>query len=770
MINDDLLGKEFEFEAKILNCRYYNPDSAWGVYRFSTNSKLPFLETEDRLWVEDNNGEGIGTLTGNMQELTVGCKYNIVANLQNSKFGWQYSPNNIFAIAPKSTDEQLMFLKLLVNETVANNIIEKYPNVINDVINGDLETINYSIVSGVGEKTWKKIRDKILENYTFSEIITMLKPLGVSFKTIKALVEWEKNTALLKQKIEKNPYILTNIDGFGFKRVDNFVVKFKPKLLNSKYRLIAFIKYFFYELGESDGHTLCSISELRNAVSDTIPECIEHFNDLLDSNNFLYIDKSNHIGLIHYYNTEKNIYNILNKKSKMSKIHNINEDIIASAIEEAENIQGFKYTKEQIEVINNVLNNNVSLITGKAGVGKSSIMRAILIALKKSKIEFDTCALSAMAAKRIEEASGFPSKTIHRTLGSKGDSKFEYNKFNKLPIGALIIDEGSMIGASLFNNLLEAVGDNTIVIISGDHKQLPPIGWGNIFSDLIDKLDECFVNKLTKPMRQAQESGILVDANVIRENVNPLEENYNSKVIHGNLKDMYYMFRNDRESLFKVAIKTYFSSIKNDGSDDVVIITPRKQGCNNSSSYINKTIQSILMGKKSDEERIIYGEDKLFYVGDKVIQTVNNYDEEVFNGDTGYVTKIYDIINDNKKERICEVTFKTALDDCGNPKVVEYKKSDLKDLDLAYALTCHKLQGAGIKTVIGIIDNTHYTLLDNCMLYTLLTRAKKRCLLLAEPTAFQTCIRKSHNNRNTWLSLNEEGDKNENSKSNEENW
>ena len=766
MTNEELFEKEYEFEAKILNCRYYNPDSAWGVYRFSTKSKLPYLETNNQPWMidDDSDIEGIGTLTGNMQELTVGCDYNIVAILQDSKFGWQYSPNNIYAIAPKTTNEQLTFLKLLVNETVANNIIEKYPNVVNDVINGDLEKINYSIVPGVGEKTWQKIRDKILENYTFSEIITMLKPLGVSFNTIKALVKWEKNTALLKQKIEKNPYILTNIDGFGFKRVDNFVVKYKPKLINSKYRLSAFIKYFFFNLGENDGHTLCSKIELENAVNEVVPECMEHFDYLLNNNNFLYIDDYNHVGLLHYYNIEHNIYNILNKKSKANKIHNISKDIIESAIKEAEKIQGFIYTDEQIAVINNVLNSNVSLITGKAGVGKSSIMRAILIALKKSRIEFDSCALSAMAAKRIEEASGFPSKTIHRTLGSRGNNNFEYNKFNKLLIGALIIDEGSMIGASLFNSLLEAVDENTMIIISGDHKQLPPIGWGNIFSDLIDNLDQSIVNRLTKPMRQALESGILVDANVIRENINPLKENFNSKIIHGNLKDMYYMFRNDRESLFKIAIKTYFSSIKNEKSDDVIIITPRKQGCNNSSSHINKTIQSILMNKKSDNERIIYGEDKLFYVGDKVIQTVNNYDKKIFNGDIGYVTKIYDRpLANNNKERICEVTFKTAFDDNGNLKVVEYKAINLKDLELAYALTCHKLQGAGIKTVIGVIDNTHYTLLDNCMLYTLLTRAKERCLLLAEPTAFQTCIRKSHNNRNTWLSL-EKGEKNENSK------
>lgn len=356
-------------------------------------------------------------------------------------------------------------------------------------------------------------------------------------------------------------------------------------------------------------------------------------------------------------------------------------------------------------------------------------------------------ALSAMAAQRITEATEFPAMTIHRTLGCQGLNDFTYNKDNHLITDVAFLDEGSMVNASLFLHWLEAIGDNTRIIISGDHKQLPPIGFGNVFSDLIEMFDESVVSKLVKPMRQAEKSGILVDANKIRENINPISEKLQPRIIHGELQDMYYMFRTNRQSLFNIAIKTFIKSVESDGIDNVVIAVPRRKDCLNSTNEINKVIQNELLG---DVLESIEGFDTTFKLGAKVMQTVNDYDKNVFNGEIGYVTKIGERYDGKKKEEYCEVTY---TDIFGKDKIIEYTKKELAALDLAYAMTVHKLQGAGRKTVIGIIDNTHHQLLDNCMLYTLLTRAKKRCLLLAEPEAFLQCIRTSHNNRNTWMML-----------------
>ena len=255
------------------------------------------------------------------------------------------------------------------------------------------------------------------------------------------------------------------------------------------------------------------------------------------------------------------------------------------------------------------------------------------------------------------------------------------------------------------------------------------------------------MSKLVKPMRQAEKSGILVDANKIRDNINPISEKLQPRIIHGELQDMYYMFRTNRQSLFNIAIKTFIKSVESDGIDNVVIAVPRRKDCLNSTNEINKVIQNELLG---DVLESIEGFDTTFKLGAKVMQTINDYDKNVFNGEIGYVTKISERYDGKKKEEYCEVTY---TDIFGKDKIIEYTKKELAALDLAYAMTVHKLQGAGRKTVIGIIDNTHHQLLDNCMLYTLLTRAKKRCLLLAEPEAFLQCIRTSHNNRNTWMML-----------------
>ena len=570
----------------------------------------------------------------------------------------------------------------------------------------------------------------------------LLKPLGVTYTMIKKLLSDEPNPVLLKREIEKNPWVLTRVDNLGFKRVDDLALKLKPELIDSTQRLVSFIQYYFKDLGESKGHTWCSEKILRTAISNNVYECSDKVDWLFENNNFLHI-VNGRIGLKYYYDIEQQIYQLILDKSKVDTTINISDTAIELAIKHAEEEQGFNYVVEQLDTIHKSLHRTVSLITGKAGTGKTSIMRAIVKAYTENNYMITASALSAMAAQRITEATEFPAMTIHRTLGCQGLNKFTYDMDNHLMTDVAFLDEGSMVNASLFLHWLEAIGDNTRIIISGDHKQLPPIGFGNVFSDLVEMFDDSIVSKLIKPMRQAEKSGILVDANKIRENINPISEKLQPRIIHGELQDMYYMFRSNRQSLFNIAIKTFLKSVETDGIDNVVIAVPRRKDCLNSTNEINKVIQNELLG---DVQQSIEGFETNFKLGAKVMQTVNDYDKNVFNGEIGYITQIGERYESKKKkEEYCVVTYS---DICGHDKLIEYTKKELTSLSLAYAMTVHKLQGAGRKTVIG---NTHHQLLDNCMLYTLLTRAKKRCLLLAEPSAFLQCIRTSHNHRNTWL-------------------
>lgn len=751
----------YKFTAIITYEQYYSDDSTWGVFGFSTTDDIPFFIKPTKAFdpfgdnkTSDEENKKMSKLAGKMQHLVVGGEYVVKAKYKkDKKYGDQYVPIAIYAIIPQSRETQLLFLKSMIPEWMADNLINAYPNVVNDVANGTLKTIDYSLVKGVREITWNKIKEKIINNYLISDIISMLKPIGVTYAMIKKLLSEEPNPVLLKQELEKNPYLMTKIDGIGFKKCDDLALKLKPELIDSTQRLVAFVQYYFKDLGESKGHTWCSEKILKSAISNNVYECCNKVDWLLENNEFLHIDNGR-IGLKYYYDIEMQIYHLILNKSKLNTTINISDEAIELAIKHAEEEQGFDYVVEQLDTIHKSLHRTVSLITGKAGTGKTSIMRAIVKAYMENNYMMTASALSAMAAQRITEATEFPAMTIHRTLGCQGLNEFTYNKDNHLITDVAFLDEGSMVNASLFLHWLEAIGDNTRIIISGDHKQLPPIGFGNVFSDLIEMFDDSVVSKLVKPMRQAEKSGILVDANKIRENINPISEKLQPRIIHGELQDMYYMFRTNRQSLFNIAVKTFIKSVESDGIDNVVIAVPRRKDCLNSTTEINKVIQNELLG---DVLQSIDGFDTTFKLGAKVMQTVNDYDKNVFNGEIGYVTKISERYEGKKKEEYCEVTY---TDIFGKDKIIEYTKKELAALDLAYAMTVHKLQGAGRKTVIGIIDNTHHQLLDNCMLYTLLTRAKKRCLLLAEPEAFLQCIRTSHNNRNTWMMLETENDKN----------
>ena len=743
----------YKFKATITYCRYYNDSSTWGVYGFSTDDDIPHFtkETNIDLPFEDkkevNPNIKLSTLAGKMQELVIGGEYMVKATYKHDKnYGHQYNPISVYALIPQTRESQLMFLQSIISPWIAENLINAYPNVVNDVANGTLKDIDYDLVKGVRETTWIRIKDKIINNYLISDIITMLKPLGVTYAMIKKLLSDEPNPTLLKQQLEDNPYIMTKIDGIGFKKCDDLSLKLKPELVNSIERLVAFIKYYFTDLGESKGHTWCSKKILKSAVSNNVPECFDKLEWLLDNNDFLHISDDK-VGLKYYHDIEMQIYELLLEKSKKETKIDIPDEKIEQAIKHAESEQGFEYVIEQLDIIKKCLHRTVNLITGKAGTGKTSIMRAIVKAYTENKFTLTASALSAMAAQRITEATGFPAMTIHRTLGCVGLNKFTFNKDNHMITSVAFLDEGSMINANLFLHWLEAIDDNARIIISGDHKQLPPIGFGNVFSDLIEMFDDSVVSKLIKPMRQAEKSGILVDANLIRENINPITEKLQPRIIHGELQDMYYMFRTNRQSLFDIAIKTFLKSVKTDGIDNVVIAVPRRKDCLNSTNEINKVIQEKLLG---NEKKSIFGFEMTFKLGAKVMQTVNDYDKNVFNGEIGYITEINERYEGKKKEEYCVVTY---TDIFGKDKLIEYTKKELGALDLAYAMTVHKLQGAGRKIVIGIIDNTHHQLLDNCMLYTMLTRAKQRCLLLAEPQAFLQCIRTSHNKRNTWMML-----------------
>lgn len=720
--------KEYKFTISPMVEMYYNEDSLYGVYKFNTYDNIPNVER-----LPFDKDLGISTITGKMQRLTVGMKYECVAiESYNKKYKkWQYEPISIKIQKPDSAEERKKFLQCILTEKQVESILNVYPNIIDMVVND--EVVDVDKIKGVGEKSFKNIKDKILENYILSDVITMLKPYGVTINMIKKLMKSEKNAVLLKQKLRKNPYILTEIKGMGFKKIDKVALQITPALRISEERVRSFISYYLSEIGNSEGHSRVSISQLDKGVSETIGDCILLYNEIIDreiSNPMQLHIENNEVGLMKYYKRETNIYNTLVSLNNASCSYNITNDEIDKACKKFAEEKGYELTLEQKSILYALQTDNVVLLTGKAGTGKSSSVDVVLKALNNKNIKL--CALSAKAVRRMVETTGVnDAQTIHRLLGFKGDS-FDYNKTNPIDTDAIIKDEASMTNSSLFLSLLEAIPLGSKVLIVFDDGQLPPIGVGNVATDLLKSTFKHI--ELNKVHRQAEDSGILSDGNIIRDGINPIKTP-SSNMVRGKLKDMFYMFKTSKEDIFETAIQYFMKSLKSTPIEELSICVPRKENAVNCTTTYNNRIQDLLLG---DETKFIQKGEKIFKLGAKLIQKVNNYEKDVVNGEIGF---LIDIDKDNN--------FKVKFDN----KIIEYQIKEMDELELAYALTVHSMQGSQVHTVIVIIDMSSYILLSRELLYTAITRASNRCLLITEPKAFDLCIKKKSSKRDTWLQV-----------------
>jgi len=741
-------GQIVEFDGTPTFEKFYSPDSSWGSYLVSLDKEIPQAK---QIFNTDFITDKIDSyyqinLSGKTQQLTIGMPYRFKAKLTNhSKYGWGYEILKSSQELPKTVDQQQKFLESIVTPNQAQVLLEAYPDIIEKVISGNEGDIDLNNTKGIKDHTWKLIREKIISNYAIADVLTLLSPLGISFSKIHKLLNFEPNAELLKQKLLNDPYIIIDIPGISFKQADNIAIKLNPEMKHSDKRVISFIKNYLRELGDGSGHTWLYLDDLTIAVKENLIECEEIYQSVIEKEKgfttFLHFEKDEDdnwkVGLDYYYWVEREIWRYVKEFSE-SELLEITQEEINEGIKKAEEDQGFIFSEEQREALINITKNNFNLLCGPAGTGKSSISRGILNIYSNHPIACAT--LAAKASKRLEEVTGYPSSTLHRLLGADGLNNFKFDEYLKLPYDVILIDECSMLNGYLFLNLFKAIQTGTKVILVGDNFQLPPIGYANIFSDLLDK-EGLQLNKLTKIHRQAEKSGIISDANKIRVGKNPVPQK-SFKIVHGELEDLYYMFRDSRDALNEIAVKTFLRSITEESLslDEVIILTPRKKDCINSTKKINRQIQDILLS--DDVPYMEYGEIK-YKIGSKVIHIRNDYEKGVMNGTLGYVDSLG--INPDG-EKVLVVKY--------DDQYIQYTKTELKDIDLAYALTTHKFQGSQCHTIISLIDNTHFMLLDRCYLYTTVTRAIKRCLILAEPWAFNKAIETDKNtSRNTWLKL-----------------
>lgn len=732
----DEMEKIYEFEAIIENIKFYNDETNYHIMTFRTTANIPHV-------IQSYNGK-YGTLVGYCVQCDIGDTVKVKAKLvQNPKYGYQYSIESLSFDKPMTPDALYAFLSAIISEAQATVLYNAYPDIVDRVIENENFEPDYKLLKGIGKSRWEKIRHKIISSLGYAELITLLAPVGCTLHMIQKIAKGNKDLTLLKKQIIENPYMLCDIPNMGFKKVDGFAIKLNPGIAESVMRIKSCITYIL-EMQENDnGNSFISKDllkqEFKRIIYDEIPykkldKFLESQEEIFKQNPkdaFIYV-KDNNVGLIKTYIMEEYIFDKLKTIAKEDNIWDISYNYFFEQIEQTAKKQGFYLSEEQMNAVRSVAENNITVISGKAGTGKSSVIKAILEVYKNHNIGM--AALSAKAAKRMREVTGFENaQTIHRLLKYRQGVGFLYNEREHLPYDLLILDECSMNNVYLFYAILKASNPNMKIILSGDYAQLPSIGVGSVFSDLI-KYPYFNNHNLTKIYRQSEESFIVEHANVIREGIMPFDIEKGTMMFG---TDTLYMFRNASEQVRDSAVALFLKFLETTDIQDIAIVCPRKDQVCVSCKSMNVLIQNALLPKADNIEY----NDKEFRIGCRVINKKNDYDKGILNGDLGTVIKI----NDKKSN------FSVQFDE-GN--VVDFIRSDMKNLELGYALSVHSSQGSQYKICIVAMDMTSYTLLSSNMVYTAMTRAIDKLIVISQPNAFFKAVRNvEENNRNTYLKL-----------------
>lgn len=712
-------------KGKLKKIIFHNNESGYVVALFRVK------ETNDVAMKEKVN-KSI-TVTGVFTDVNIDISMTLYGSyVNNERFGMQYAVDSYEVEVPTTKEAIIEFL--------ASSFIE-----------GCGEKTAKKIVDHFGEKTLDKIkenRDNLLEiegmtairaakiynslqNYNkSSEAILKFQNLGFTIEECSRI--YNKFKDRIEEVLGDSFYDLKEI--IEFHKLDSIYMNNYGN--DTKVRIYACFLEGMQMLSNYNGDTYYyreEISDILNrefniVLAEDVFEGV--LQELVNNGDVVLVDRK--IYLASYYEKEGNIAATLKRidAKDPDKILNLEEKL-----KKLESRLGIDYNTDQEKAIMGALNNNVTIISGGPGTGKTTIINAIT----KLYIEdkglgpadiMESIALLAptgRASKKMATSTSLPAYTIHRYLKWYKDSNdFFYNEYNKTSHRLIIVDEVSMIDIDLFNALLNGISPGVKLILVGDTFQLPSVGPGLVLDDLISSDYFNFI-PLNQIYRQSDNSYIPYLAKEIKNN--DLSEEFLNK------KDDYTFFQT-KSTQIKDAIEQIIkiSLEKKIDEHHMQVLAPMYKG-ENGIDNLNVVLQSIYNPKKKSKNEINYL-DVTYREGDKVLQLVNDLDNNVFNGDIGYIDSI--------------MGNKVTIDFEGNR--VEYEKKNLKQIKHAYAITIHKSQGSEFEHVIMPISNSYYKMLYNKLIYTGVSRAKKTLTIVGDPYAFARAVGNNYSaNRKTSL-------------------
>ncbi len=736
-----------ELRGQIEEFIYQNESNSYTIAVFSTEEEQEII-----------------TVVGYLPFIAVGDSLKLQGKMVvHQEYGEQFKIETFEKLMPQTA---AALEKYLASGTIkgigpatARKIIEKFGEETLTIFK--FEPMRLSEIKGISKDKAYEIGEEFNEKWEVWQIVSFLEEFGIGANNSKKVYDALGVNAV--EKIQENPYILVDIVyGVNFNNIDKIAMQIGIPM-DSDFRIKSGIKYALL-VASYNGHTCVlkqNLIDYTKAILDVDEERIEDNLINLNVSSQIHIMVENHeeyVFLEQLYKAETKIAERLLTLRDCDNVKFIKN--FEAEIKKHEEKIDIELSEKQFEAVKQINENNVCIITGGPGTGKTTIIKCVLELYKSHKKKVVLCAPTGRAAKRMSETTGEDAKTIHRLLEI---GKFEEDKLGSIdtdvsPIDAdiLVVDEMSMVDVFLMNYLVKALFLGTKIIFVGDPNQLPSVGPGSILKDLIDSGEFATVH-LDKIFRQAAKSKIIVNAHNVNNGVNFIgKKDYADDAEN----DFFYINESNQDKMLYQVLSLSKERLKNYGDyeffKNIQVLTPTKKG-KMGTKELNKSLQEVLNPKTDDILEKTYGE-VIFREGDRVMQIKNNYDiywekgsrndlrtyesgTGVFNGEIGRIVKI------SNEERQIQVLFDDG-------KVTWYAYSELDQLEHAYAITIHKAQGSEFDVVILAVPQSSNMLLTRNLLYTGITRAKKLLIVIGNKNLIEFMINNCDTKkRNTGLRI-----------------